>query len=67
MDAQNQPAGLLSKSEIDAMIALPEYLTAPDGRRFEIIAWFPVAEVDRIPTAEIQVIIKSSGRKGGRC
>jgi hypothetical protein len=55
-----------SKAEIDALIALPEYLTAPDGRRFEIKGWFPEVAVHCFPEARLSVTISLPEAKEGR-
>ena len=45
------------KEQIDAALALPAELTAPDGRVFKITEWAPVASVSGAVTATIRAIV----------
>lgn len=52
------------KETVDRAIAVPEHLTAPDGRIFLLIGWRPSVAVDEIVTAEatLQIMIPKEPR-----
>ncbi len=39
------------------LIALPEYLTAPDGRKFRITFWQPTVTIDDLVRVSIEALV----------
>ena len=53
-------------SDVSKAIALPMYLTADDGRRFEVLAWRPIVDGKQAVRIEMACQVTASSHKGGK-